>query len=81
MDKALVNDAMSMLDLDPTILVISVLFSIIGYAYYRYGKKQAKMSAIIAGVALCVFPYFVTNLYGLLGVGAGLMAVPFLLAF
>lgn len=70
---------MNLLDLDPTVIVISVFFSIVGYAYYRYGKKQAKMSSMLAGAGLCIFPYFVSNIYGLLGIGAAMMAVPFFL--
>lgn len=52
-----------------------------GLAYLSYGKKQLKMSAMIAGLLLCVIPYFVSNGWAMLGVGAGLVAAPFLVAF
>jgi len=54
-----------------------VLFGGIGMAYIVYGKKQKKVVPLCAGVALCVFPYFVTNTYLFVLVGAALLAVPY----
>ena len=64
-----------------TALVFWVLFSAIGMGYFIYGIRQRNGIALAAGVALCVYPYFVANPYVMVGVGIALMALPFLLRF
>lgn len=54
-----------------------MIFGAVGTGYFIYGKKQGEMWALGAGVALCLFPYFIDNLWLTLLVGAGLMALPF----
>lgn len=58
-------------------LLLSVLFSAIGLAYFSYGKKQGKATALFSGAALMVYPYFVKGVVALLGLGAALTALPF----
>jgi FtsH-binding integral membrane protein len=58
-------------------LLISVLASAIGMGYIVYGRKQMKASALIAGIALCIYPYFIHNLWLSLLAGAAIMAAPF----
>lgn len=41
-----------------------LIFGSIGMGYMVYGRKQANFMALLAGVGLCVFPYF-TNSDGL----------------
>ena len=36
------------------------------------------MTLILAGAALCGYPYFVSNLWAELGIGAALLALPFI---
>jgi hypothetical protein len=43
-----------------------------------YGKKQAHLSSILCGFALCVFPWFVSSVFWTIIVGVVLMAIPFL---
>ena len=62
-----------------TTLIFSVLFGSIGVGYFIYGKKQQKVNPLIAGMGLCVFPYFMSNPYKMAIVGLILMAVPWLL--
>ena len=50
-----------------------------GVGYFIYGKKQQKLVPMIAGVLLCVYPYFTDNLWLLLGIGAALLAAPFVI--
>jgi hypothetical protein len=64
-----------------TFLLLSVLFSAVGLAYFSYGKRQGKASALLGGVALMVYPYFVKSVVLLVGLGVALSAVPFLVAF
>jgi len=64
---------------DPSLeLMLVVFLGAVGTGYFVYGKKQAKGSAMIAGIALCIFPYFVPGLFAQLVVGVLLLAVPFL---
>ncbi len=65
---------------DSTFLLLTLLWSSIGTGYFIYGKKQRRAPALLAGVALCLFPYFLTNPWANLGVGLLLTAAPFALA-
>lgn len=62
-----------------TTLIFSILFGSIGMGYFVYGKKQQAMVLLIAGVVLCVFPYFVSNLYLMLLVGIVLTVLPWVI--
>lgn len=61
--------------------VVGVIAGIFGMAYFSYGKKQTKLSAMLAGVALCVYPYFFDSLLWLCVVGALLLIAPFVIDF
>jgi hypothetical protein len=62
-----------------TRLLLSVVFSSIGAGYALYGKKQRQVVPLLIGLILCVYPYFVSNGYALLGVGLLLTVVPWFL--
>lgn len=62
-----------------TTIMFSTLFGSIGLGYFIYGKKQQKMVPLIAGIALCAYPYFISNVYTMVGVGIILTAVPWLI--
>ena len=49
----------------------------VGLAYFLYGKKRQRNGLMWSGVALMVYPYFVTSLLAIVVVGAALAAVPF----
>ncbi|HHH43449.1 MAG TPA: hypothetical protein ENK49_04855 [Gammaproteobacteria bacterium] len=57
-------------------LVWGIIFGAIGVGFFVYGKRQKAIVPLVTGIALLVFPYFVSNLYALLLVGAGLLALP-----
>ena len=59
-----------------TSLLLSVLFSSIGAGYALYGKKQRQVVPLLTGIALCVYPYFLSNGYAMVVVGILLTAVP-----
>lgn len=61
----------------PAMLMWSMVFGVIGFAYYRYGKKQGEATPLIAGIALFIFPYFISNVYVLVAIGAGIALTPF----
>ena len=58
-------------------LVWGVVFGAIGFSYFIYGKKQRAIVPLVSGISLCVFPYFVSNVYVLVFAGIGLMATPY----
>jgi hypothetical protein len=60
-------------------LYISLLFGSIGVGYIIYGRKQQSWMTWGAGIVLCVYPYFVPNIWLMLLIGAGVAGVPFLL--
>ena len=62
-------------------LFVSLLVSAIGAAYFVYGKRQTKFAALICGIALCVYPYFVDSWLWMCVIGGALMAIPFLVDF
>jgi len=55
---------------DANSLLLSLAISSVGFVFFMYGKRQARLPQMITGVALMVFPYFVTNLLAM-----GLVAV------
>lgn len=57
--------------------ILSFLFGTFGLGYFVYGKKQANWIAMVAGVGLMGFPYFVSNIWFMVAVGLVLMALPF----
>lgn len=58
-------------------LIWAMLFGAIGLGFFTYGKKQRAVVPLLTGIALFVFPYFVTDLYMLLLSGFALMAIPY----
>jgi hypothetical protein len=56
----------------PIYLVGAVIFSIIGYAAYRYGKKSKLGGPKWIGIALMFYPYAISETWMLFVVGAGL---------
>jgi hypothetical protein len=61
-----------------TNLFLSMLFGSVGFGYFIYGKKQSKFIPLLVGLALCGYPYFVSNIYVMLLIGVVLIALPFL---
>lgn len=62
---------------DGSVLLWGMLFGSLGLGYLTYGKRQKKVMPFACGLALMVFPYFVTNLWLLLGIGVVLSVLPY----
>lgn len=62
-------------------LVIGIVAGALGMAYMVYGKRQTKFAPIVAGLLLCIYPYFVDSILWLCVVGGALAVAPFLLDF
>ena len=54
-----------------------MLFGSIGFGFFLYGKKQKAVVPLYVGIALCVVPYFIANMYALVIVGVVLVAIPY----
>jgi hypothetical protein len=54
-----------------------LLFGSIGMGFLVYGKRQKAPVPLLCGIGLIVFPYFVSNGWAMVLVGAALMAVPY----
>ena len=56
-----------------------MLFGSVGLGFFVYGKKQRAVVPLVCGLALMVFPYFISNTILLLAVGLALVAIPYFL--
>ena len=59
--------------MDAAWLMWSGLFSILGMAIFTYGRRQKVAAPTLIGVALMVYPYFVSDTYLMVGVGVFLI--------
>jgi len=57
------------LNLDPLWLFLSLIPSGIGFVLFIYGKKQARMPYLVAGIVLMVYPIFTPTVLSLVAVG------------
>jgi hypothetical protein len=62
-------------------LFVGFIAGVFGMAYFVYGKRQSKVSAMVAGAMLCIYPYLIDSLVWLCVVGGLLLIVPFLIDF
>ena len=60
-------------------LIAAVFLGIIGSGYVMYGRKAQHPVALVAGLLLCVFPYFVDSFLWTLVIGGILLALPFVI--
>ena len=64
-----------------TNLFIGMIISTVGVGYVMYGRRQTKFAPVIAGVVLCIYPYFVDDWVWLIVIGVPLLVAPFLIDF
>jgi hypothetical protein len=55
-------------------LFLSLVIGAVGTGLFLYGKKQGRLPQMIAGVVLCIYPYFVPNLWLMGGIAALIVA-------
>lgn len=58
----------------PAYLLGAIIFGIIGFAAYRYGKKTSSSYLKWIGIGLMLYPYAVSQTWLLYGIGVGLCA-------
>jgi hypothetical protein len=54
-----------------------LLFGSFGLGFFVYGKKQREVVPLVCGLALMIFPYFISNTILLVGIGVMLIVVPY----
>jgi hypothetical protein len=62
-------------------LIVWIITGAVGMAYFIYGKKQEKIPFLVAGLCLCIYPYFFESVVALVLVGMGLIAFPFFVKY
>ena len=63
---------------DTAMILWGLLFSCGGLGYFIFGRRQQQIVPRYCGLALMVFPYFAPDIYMMLGIGAALLALPFI---
>jgi hypothetical protein len=58
-------------------LLWGLLFGSIGLGFFVYGRRQKAVVPLLAGLALMIFPYFISNTIALVTLGIVLMAIPY----
>ena len=57
------------MDLDPTLLMLSLMPSGVGFVLFVYGRKNGRWPQLAMGLVLMVYPYFAGSVVTLVGVG------------
>lgn len=57
------------MDLSAGSLFLNLLVSAVGAGFFIYGKKQSRWPQMVGGIALTVYPYFISNLWLMAGIG------------
>lgn len=64
-----------------TSIMWGLLFGSIGLGYLVYGRRQRRGIALLSGVVLCAFPYFVGNVVLMILIAIVFMALPFFIKY
>jgi len=59
-------------------LIGGLVFSIIGWLAFRYGRREKSIRPTVIGIMLMVYPYFIANTFLAYVIGIGLTAALFL---
>ena len=62
---------------DSAQLIWAMIFGAIGLGFFTYGKRQKAVVPLSTGIALFIFPYFISNVYMLVVVGLVLVVLPY----
>jgi hypothetical protein len=63
--------------MDTSSLLWGLLFGSIGLGFFVYSRRQKTVVPLVCGVALMIFPYFVSNTMLLVILGVALIAIPY----
>jgi hypothetical protein len=62
---------------DASTLLWGLLFGSVGLGFFVYGRRQKRVVPLACGLALMIFPYFVSNTILLVSLGLALIAIPY----
>jgi hypothetical protein len=62
------------MDLDPTWILLSMIPSGAGFVLFMYGKKQERLPQLVVGLLMMIYPYLVSGVSALIGIGLVLWA-------
>jgi len=62
---------------DANTFLLSMLIGGVGFVSFAYGKKQSRLPQMLAGLTLMVFPYFVSNIWVMLGIAVAILGALF----
>jgi hypothetical protein len=62
------------MNIDASSLIAGLFVSSVGFVLFSYGKKMSRPPQMVGGLVLMVYPYFVSSVAWMLGVGALLCA-------
>ena len=62
-------------------LLWGLVFGSIGGGYFLYGKKRPSGIAMVCGLALMIYPYFVGSTWSMIAIGVLLMTIPYFVRF
>ena len=62
------------MDLSAGNLFLNLLVSAVGTGLFIYGKKQGRWPQMLGGILLTVYPYFISNLWIMAGIGVAIVA-------
>jgi predicted membrane protein len=60
-----------------TLLIWGMIFGSIGLGFFIYGKRQKAIVPLVTGIALFIFPYFISDITMLVITGAILVVLPY----
>jgi len=59
------------------LLVWGTIFSMLGFVFFVYGKKQTLIVPMICGLSLMLYPYIVPSVLWMVIIGVVLTAIPY----
>jgi hypothetical protein len=60
---------------EPASLITSLLVSSVGFVLFEYGRRMRRVPQIGIGIVLLIYPYFVDNVWVMLGIGVILLVI------
>jgi len=63
------------MSLDAGSLIASLLVSSVGFVLFEYGRRMRRVPQIGVGIVLMIYPYFVDNVWVMLGIGVILLVI------
>ena len=65
------------MSMDPSTILAGIIFGSTGFVAFAYGKKRSKFKPVLLGIALMVYPYFISNTIAQYAIGLVLTAALF----